>query len=377
MSFSSDLCSRHKKVFPYEQSLYTSPQLTKHHREGDKDFNKNDETGFTGHPECAFCKSRFFGDDELFVHCRDSHEQCFICVRNGNRQEYYANYGSLEEHFRSDHSMCLYPTCLEKKFVVFDSPIDLKAHEVKEHGESVSGMQRSMQTDARRLDLNFQYDSYRNNQPQRGGGSSSSNNNNNTKKNNNGKKKDESVRTNKSPVASGSSTPVPSSTDFPSMNSVNQEVSSVSRSIPGASTKKGKGKALQKPAGFGTLSSAPSTSTSTGSSVGPTPTKTADVVASHASFLSKVADILKTKDSVAQFRSLTGAYRNSTLSGEDYVNQIFKLTNNSIENSNKIFKGVEDLLDIEEKKWELVRVWRNKQTTVSEQTNHVLSITNV
>lgn len=349
--------------------MYTSPQLTKHHREGDKEFNKNDETGFTGHPECAFCKSRFFGDDELFVHCRDMHEQCFICIRNGNRQEYYANYESLEEHFKSDHSMCLYPQCLEKKFVVFDSPIDLKAHQVKEHGESLSGMQRSMQSDARRLELNFQYDSYRNNQPQRGGGSSSSSssnshNNNNTKKSNNGKKKEESVKTNKSPVASGSSTPVLSSNDFPSMNSVKQAVPSVPRTIPGASTKKGKGKALQRPAGFGALSSTPSTSTS--SSVETSPTESADVVASHAFFLSKVGEILKTKDKVAQFRSLTGAYRNSTLSGEEYVDQIVKLTNNSVENSNKIFKGVEDLLDIEDKKWELIRTWRNKQTTVSE-----------
>ncbi|KAG2202501.1 hypothetical protein INT47_013117 [Mucor saturninus] len=364
-----DLCSRHKKVFPYEQSLYTSPQLTKHHREGDKDFNKNDETGFTGHPECAFCKSRFFGDDELFVHCRDMHEQCFVCVRNGKRQEYYANYESLEEHFKSDHYMCLYPQCLEKKFVVFESSIDLKAHQIKEHGESLSGMQRSMQSDARKLELNFQYDSYRNNQPQRGGGSSSSGNannnhsNNNTNKSNNGKKKEETTKTNKSPVASGPSTPVLSSNEFPTMNSVKQAVPSVPRTIPGASTRKGKGKALQKPAGFGALSSGPSTSTSTNAQT--TSTEPAEVVASHAAFLSKVGEILKSKDKVAQFRSLTGAYRNSTLSGEDYVNQIVKLTNNSVENSSKIFKGVEDLLDIEDKKWELIRTWRNKQTTMS------------
>lgn len=297
------------------------------------------------------------------------HEQCFLCVRNGNRHEYYANYESLENHFKTDHAMCLYPQCLEKKFVVFDSPIDLKAHEVEVHGESLSGMQRSMQTDARKLELNFQYDSYRNNQPQRGSGSSN-NNNSNPKKSNNGKKKDESTKTNKSPVASGSSTPVLSSYEFPSMNSVKEAVPSLTRTVPGASTNKGKGKALQKPTGFGALSSAPSTSvnrasTPTGRSVGSTPSEPAGVVASHASFLSKVTDILKSKDNVAQFRSLTGAYRNSTLSGEDYVNQIVKLTNNSVENSNKIFKGVEDLLDIEDKKWELIRIWRNKQTTVS------------
>lgn len=379
--YPSDLCSRHKKVFPYEQSLYTSAQLTKHHREGDKDFNKEDETGFTGHPECAFCKTRFFGDDELFVHCRDMHEQCFLCVRNGSRHEYYANYESLENHFKSDHAMCLYPQCLEKKFVVFDSDIDLKAHEVEVHGESLSGLQRSMQTDARRLDINFQYDTYRNQQQQQ-----RSNNNKKPSNNNNNDNTNKKTKNSKAPITSGlstlgvsgPSTPVLSENEFPSMSSVAEVLPSLPRTVPGASTKKGKGKGLQKPAGFGALSSAPSissttttsTSTSTTSAVNPTryfPTtdRPAGVVASHTSFLSKVGDILKTKEKVAEFRSLTGAYRKSSIGCEEYVNSIVKLTNNSIENSSKIFKGVEDLLDIEEKKWELIRVWRNKQTTVS------------
>jgi hypothetical protein len=377
----SDLCSRHKKIFPYEHTLYTSAQLTKHHREGDREFNKEDETGFTGHPECAFCKMRFFGDDELFVHCRDQHEQCFLCVRNGNRHEYYANYSSMEDHFKLDHSMCLYPQCLEKKFVVFDSPIDLKAHEVEVHGESLSGLQRSLQTDARKLELNFQYDSYRTQQQQqRGSGSGSSSNNRRANDNNKGKKKEESTKPNKTTTASGSSSPaLNNGNEFPSMNSVNEALSSVPRTVPGASTKNGTGKALQKPAGFGALSGAPSTSSPTnndssgsatrdsvGGGVGSSSSGIADpVVASHAAFLSKVGDILKTKEKVAEFRSLTGAYRKSTLSGEDYVNQIVHLTNNSVDNSGKIFKGLGDLLDIEDKKWELIRVWRNKQTTVS------------
>lgn len=376
----SDLCSRHKKIFPYEHTLYTLAQLTKHHREGDKEFNKDDETGFSGHPECGFCKMRFFGDDELYIHCRDQHEQCFLCVRNGNRQEYYANYASLEDHFKSDHFMCLYPQCLEKKFVVFDSPIDLKAHEVEVHGESVSGLQRSMQTDARKLELNFQYDSYRNQQRGASGSrGSGSNNRGNNNDNNKGKKKDESTKTNKTPAAaSGSSTPAPSTSgdDFPSIGSaVNESPASTARTVPGASTKKGKdkgkGKTLQKPAGFGFLSDAPSTSNPTSesnlgaSSSSTTSNITDPVVASHAAFLSKVGDILKTKEKVAEFRSLTGAYRKNNISGEDYVNQIVQLTNNSVENSGKIFKGVEDLLDIEDKKWELIRVWRNKHTAVS------------
>lgn len=324
--------------------------MTKHHREGDKEFNQDDETGFSGHPECAFCKTRFYGDDELFIHCRDMHEQCFLCVRNGNRHEYYANYASLEDHFKADHCMCLYPQCLEKKFVVFDSPIDLKAHEVDVHGESVAGLQRSMQAQSKQLELNFQYESFRQHR-----GNSSSNTNNRK-----GKKKEESNN--------GGSSTSNQQDDFPSMNSVNAALPSTSeRVIPGASTKKkGKGKALQKPAGFGALSTpvvANETTTTTTTST--TSTVSESVTVSHAMFLSRVEDILKSKAKVAEFRSLTSAYRKSQMTCEDYVNQIVVLTGSHIENSSKIFKGVENLLDIEDKKWELIRIWRNKHTAVS------------
>lgn len=377
----SDLCSRHKKIFPYEHTLYTSAQLTKHHREGDKDFNKEDETGFSGHPECAFCKTRFFGDDELFVHCRDQHEQCFLCVRNGNRHEYYANYASMEDHFKSDHCMCLYPQCLEKKFVVFDSPIDLKAHEVEVHGESIAGLQRSMQTQNRQLELNFQYESFRHQRD---------NNNNSNRK---GKKKEDNNAQKSSNInnnnnnrqgagaASGSSTPSNASIsaeDFPSMSRVNEALTATAtnqpRVVPGASSKKGKGKgkALQKPAGFGALSTplAVHNSGGSGNSSGADDSRASTqdpTVASHAAFLSKVGDMLQSKAKVAEFRSLTSAFRKNTLNGEDYVNQIVKLTNNNVEQSGKIFKGVEELLDIEDKKWELIRIWRNKQTAVKYQ----------
>jgi hypothetical protein len=34
------------------------------------------------------------------------------------------------KHFTHDHYMCQWRECLDKKFIVFDSDIDLKAHEV-------------------------------------------------------------------------------------------------------------------------------------------------------------------------------------------------------------------------------------------------------
>lgn len=248
--------------------------------------------------------------------------------------------------------MCLYPDCLEKKFVVFDSSIDLKAHEVEVHGESSTGLQRSIQAQSRQLQLNFQYESFRD------------------QRNRKGKKREEE---NSNGVSTSSAPPPAASTvnnnkkeEFPSMREVNEALGSPNRVVPGASTKKGKNKALQKPAGFGALSQEePQTSSSATTASSSGVDAPASVIASHTAFLSKVGDMLGSKAKVSEFRSLTGAYRKGEVTCEDYVNRIVVLTNNNIDISNKIFAGVEHLLDIEEKKWELVRVWRNKHTAVS------------
>src|SRR5690349_8888708 len=58
-----DVCTRHKKVFTQEHFIYTQAQLRKHENDGDKN-------GSQGHPRCQFCRTRFYSDDELFLHCR-------------------------------------------------------------------------------------------------------------------------------------------------------------------------------------------------------------------------------------------------------------------------------------------------------------------
>ena len=87
---SSDLCTRYKKIFTHEHSLYTQATLQRHYKSGDPD-----DPSFKGHPECGFCKISFYGDDELYSHCREQHEQCFLCQRAGIRNQYYVNYDSL------------------------------------------------------------------------------------------------------------------------------------------------------------------------------------------------------------------------------------------------------------------------------------------
>ncbi|KAH8904914.1 hypothetical protein BR93DRAFT_979624 [Coniochaeta sp. PMI_546] len=146
-----DLCTRNKKVFTHEHELFADKELEKHMRKGDDKPGAADQTGFKGHPLCGFCGERFYDDDKLYEHCRNKHERCFICDRRDSRQpHYYQDYNALEKHFQKDHFLCLDRECLEKKFVVFDTEIDLKAHQLSEHANSLS---KDVRRDARVVDM--------------------------------------------------------------------------------------------------------------------------------------------------------------------------------------------------------------------------------
>ncbi|KAH9035323.1 hypothetical protein EDB85DRAFT_2288694 [Lactarius pseudohatsudake] len=166
-----DLCIRHKKVFPHEHALYTSPQLSTHlpsmQRRQQKSAPKDQVEGGI-HPLCEFCRECLFGDDELYTHMRHTHEECFICKRNEIRDKYFQNYEALEQHFEQAHHLCPNPSCQASKFVVFGSRIDLQAHMVEEHGAEMSTRDKK---DARRVDAVFEFqDTPSGSNRRRGGG---------------------------------------------------------------------------------------------------------------------------------------------------------------------------------------------------------------
>ena len=152
-----DLCTRNKKVFTHEHELFTQQDLKKHEKFGDDHPGAVDQSGFKGHPECGFCIQRFYGDDELYTHCRDKHEKCHICDRRNpaRQQQYYVDYDSLEQHFRKDHFLCADQECMDKKFIVFESEMDLKAHQLEAHP---NGLTKDARRDAQRIDISvFDY----------------------------------------------------------------------------------------------------------------------------------------------------------------------------------------------------------------------------
>ncbi|RDA91104.1 hypothetical protein CP533_6690 [Ophiocordyceps camponoti-saundersi (nom. inval.)] len=143
-----DLCTRNKKVFTHEHDLFSDADVDKHMRRGDDKPGAVDQTGFKGHPLCEFCTQRFYDDDKLYEHCRAKHERCFLCDRsNTQKPHYYRDYNALEQHFRTDHFLCPKKECLEMKFVVFGSQMDLQAHAISAHlGDTVG-------RDARLVDM--------------------------------------------------------------------------------------------------------------------------------------------------------------------------------------------------------------------------------
>ncbi|KAA8911585.1 hypothetical protein TRICI_003743 [Trichomonascus ciferrii] len=139
-----DICMRHKKAFTVEFELFTRRSLLNHQRNGDRN-------GFAGHPECEFCNIRFYSGDELFMHCREKHEKCFLCERrNPQNIQYYRDYDALENHFREKHFACNVRACLDEKFVVFGTEVELQEHMLTKHPE-IMGKSKA----ARRIEPTF------------------------------------------------------------------------------------------------------------------------------------------------------------------------------------------------------------------------------
>ncbi|KAL8252900.1 hypothetical protein R6Q59_036593 [Mikania micrantha] len=155
--FMCSLCLEGRKVFICEQKLYSKAQLKQHINTGDSevDGTESERGGFQGHPLCEFCRSPFYGDNELYTHMNTEHFKCHICQRqNPGKFEYYRNYDDLEIHFRQEHFLCEDEACLSKKFVVFPSEAEMKRHNAQEHGGRMS---RSKRNAALQLPTSFTY----------------------------------------------------------------------------------------------------------------------------------------------------------------------------------------------------------------------------
>ncbi|KAG9319080.1 hypothetical protein KVV02_003763, partial [Mortierella alpina] len=423
-----DLCVRHKKVFAHEHNLMTASQLMRHFKNGDAgqaNQNSAEPSGFKGHPECGFCKESFYGDDELFDHCKKNHEQCFLCLRRNVRHQYYDKYADLERHLHSEHYACMDPECLEKKFVVFDSDLDLKAHEAELHPHAAHG-QRNRLRDARKIDINFSYHSpagetSNNRRGGRGGNRQQGQNRSSAQES------DVPAQPQLTPhqiqqiaLQQQMALEQERRNNSEALDATQDDMSNLSLSPASNATGTKSMLRTQPPAGFGASLSAPapvrpqSSATSAAarvaaniqrtsspmranspavvtqsradwpavSAAGASSTSTAaartqpsaaagksggsvapETLNKHAALQERVQQYLQGgTGTLSQFRTLTTQYRNSQIPANQYVASLSSLFGSDLEKTGKVVQGLYDVLDSESKKAELMRVWRDYKT---------------
>lgn len=105
---------------------YECVQYERHLRRGDGD-------GSEGHPNCEFCRRRYYDKTALFVHLSKDHYTCHLCDKAGAKYKYFEKYESLEQHFRAAHFLCEDRDCLATKFMVFGNEIDFAGHNRQYH----------------------------------------------------------------------------------------------------------------------------------------------------------------------------------------------------------------------------------------------------
>lgn len=363
-----DLCARNKKIFAHEHELFTVPELRKHEKFGDDNPGAVDQSGFKGHPECGFCRQRFYGDDELYAHCRDKHERCHICDRRsqGRQQQYYVDYTSLEDHFRSGHFLCADQECMEKKFVVFESEMDLKAHQLEAHP---NGLSKDARRDARRVDISA-FDYRQPHQDNRAG-----------RRGREGRERGRGRNPNTEPLPQSTAQPIRrDELAYQRQLAIQSAQSVTTRSFSGQITSMDAYPA--RPAGRNQdVVTAPRAHTAINSSMpsndhlnvdsatftpaSPTPQTgmTPQEHARHNHHLSVInrASLLLKNDTtkITTFRTLVSSYNNSTLTAPKFLDVIISLFSISSADVGKLIKELADIYEDDTKRNNLLKAWNN------------------
>lgn len=204
---------------------------------------------------------------------------------------------------------------MNNKFVVFDTEIDLKAHELNEHGSSLSKQQRAKQS---RVDVNISYS---------GSPASSSRPRN----------------TNNASVNL-------SAEDFPSINGSTPNVTALLSSQL-ASTRVSERE--QWPTLGEERTSSPSSSNRTTESDNA-------IVSRHAASLDRIADLFKNVEKMIKFRQLTNNYINLKSQATSYVDSVYELCGQDASFTAKVLSGAKDLIDDATLRSNMIRVWNKK-----------------
>lgn len=112
------ICFSANRYFPRELEIFTNPTQVQQHLET--------------HPECLYCKQRYFGRDELYAHMSRRHWLCHLCHAQGNRHRYLENSEHYAQHLRQEHFACNVQECRES-FIAFATAAELEEHNRTHH----------------------------------------------------------------------------------------------------------------------------------------------------------------------------------------------------------------------------------------------------
>ncbi|GAA5946699.1 hypothetical protein JCM3775_003137 [Rhodotorula graminis] len=341
-----DLCCSNKKIFAHEHELFAlaNPGQDRHNGGGGRGGRR--ETELDQHLEkqhamCGFCKRWFYDSDGLYKHCREQHEECFICVRQGVRHQYHLNYDRLEQHYKNDHFLCPHPDCLAQKFVVFESELDLQAHALEVHGIGSFQDQKSRK-EARRIETNFVYSNGESHTRSGGAGGDGRRRGGNQ----------------------GGRAPAASFVEARGGSGESSTVATPSgeRRIPGLGAPAAGG---SRAARFGGQLTGDPSPTSSGAT---TPLGAGDSAAArdvatlerHAALLRRVQDLTHGHEGkIAGFKIAARSFRNGELNAHDFVDQLYNVLDQRTDDAETVILGFADLLDQPDKKRAVQIAWRD------------------
>mmetsp|Transcript_39271 Transcript_39271/g.39988 ORF Transcript_39271/g.39988 Transcript_39271/m.39988 type:complete len:501 (-) Transcript_39271:316-1818(-) len=148
-------CFKKRKVFIYEQRLYSDRELWKHQKEGDPAVDQ--DGAIPVHVKCRLCREWLLDETDASAHMIQHHHCCQVCRRLGKGEKWLTNEEDLVQHYALEHLTCDHQDCTGHPLEnVFETELSLQTHIIKTH---LSAGSRYEQKKARRLPLDFQYSS--------------------------------------------------------------------------------------------------------------------------------------------------------------------------------------------------------------------------
>eukprot|EP00210_Caulerpa_lentillifera_P008571 g8176.t1 len=138
------ICFSANRYFPRELTIFTNHTEVQEH--------------LKTHPECLYCRQRYFGKDELYAHMSRKHWLCHLCHAQGHRHRYLEDSRHYAEHLRQEHFACNAQECRES-FIAFATSAELEEHVRNSHPE------RQRQRPSRSYHLSNQATQSQRNQP--------------------------------------------------------------------------------------------------------------------------------------------------------------------------------------------------------------------